>query len=84
MHVGDSRDDNPPLNSLNAWLRNGGYQIKSNFIYMAHFIPGGNTMRFTEGIGRGGYKHLYDTQVFQRDEKTISCTADLLQTTENR
>ena len=30
-------------------------QIKSNFIYTPHFIPGGNTMRLTEGK-----KKIYD------------------------
>ena len=53
-------------------------------------------MRLTEGNGgAGGYKHLYETKIFQRDEKpyhvsanilqgTHTCTTDPLQTTENR
>ena len=51
-------------------------------------------MRLTERK-MGGYKHLYETQIFQRHEKpyhvsanilqgTQTCPADPLQTTEKR
>src|SRR4029434_10952743 len=37
-------------------------QIKSNFIYTMHYIPGGNTMRFIEG-NWGGVTVLFDIMV---------------------
>ena len=43
-------------------------QTKSNFIYIAHFIPEGNPMRFTEGRG-GGVQNVCLTQIFQREAK---------------
>ena len=44
-------------------------QIKSNFIYIAHFIPGGNTMRFTERKKGLGDKYTYVWCSFSRGKQ---------------
>ena len=42
---------------------------QSNFIYIAHFIPGGNTMHFTKGRRGGGYEY-FDIS-FPREAKKL-------------